>query len=188
MMNDPQKSDGCIVAMKSANKPDGSGAESIERRRPAKGNAGESCTHLTLSRGSVTQGLERVRERAKSQKKERFTALLHHVDVERLRKAYLALKRNASPGIDGTTWQQYGQALEANLTELHGRIHRGAYRALPSKRQYIPKADGRQRPLGIAALALSADLSTSMRPSSSWKSYACGLSNLHCRYIRTRRA
>src|SRR5271163_4442381 len=149
MMNDPQKSDGCTVAMKSANKPDGSGAESMERRWPAKGNAGESCTLRTLSRGSVTQGLDRVRERAKSQKKERFTALLHHVDVERLRKAYLALKRNASPGIDGTTWQQYGQALEANLTELHGRIHRGAYRALPSKRQYIPKADGRQRPLGI---------------------------------------
>jgi retron-type reverse transcriptase len=74
------------------------------------------------------------------------------VDVERLRRAYLALKRNASPGIDGTTWQQYGQYLETNLTELHGRIHRGAYRALPSKRQYIPKSDGRQRPLGIAAL------------------------------------
>ncbi len=124
----------------------------MERRRPAKGNAGESCTHRTLSRGSVTQGLDRVRERAKSQKKERFTALLHHVDVERLRKAYRALRRNASPGIDGTTWQQYGQALEANLTDLHGRIHRGAYRALPSKRQYIPKADGQQRPLGIAAL------------------------------------
>ncbi|MGA2843212.1 MAG: maturase [Steroidobacteraceae bacterium] len=152
MMNDPQKSDGCTVAMKSANKPDGSGAESMERRRPAKGNTGESCTHRTLSRGSVTQGLERVRERAKSQKKERFTALLHHVDVERLRRAYLALKRNASPGIDGMTWQQYGQALEANLAELHGRIHRGAYRALPSKRQYIPKADGRQRPLGIATV------------------------------------
>jgi RNA-directed DNA polymerase len=152
MMNDPQKSDGCIVAMKSANKPDGSGAELMERRRPAKGNAGESCTHRTLSRGSVAQGLDRVRERAKSQKQERFTALLHHVDVERLRAAYFALQRAASPGIDGMTWQQYGQALEANLTELHGRIHRGAYRALPSKRQYIPKADGRQRPLGIAAL------------------------------------
>ncbi len=90
--------------------------------------------------------------RARRRHGEPFTALLHHVDVERLRKAYLALKRNASPGIDGMTWQRYGQALEANLTELHGRIHRGAYRALPSKRQYIPKADGRQRPLGIAAL------------------------------------
>src|SRR5215831_14431653 len=152
MMNDPQKSDGCTVAMKSANKPDGSGAESMERRWPAKGNADESCTHRTLSRGSVTQGLDRVRERAKSRKEERFTALLHHVDVERLRRAYFALKRNASPGIDGTTWQRYGQALEANLTGLHGRIHRGAYRALPSKRQYIPKADGRQRPLAICAL------------------------------------
>jgi RNA-directed DNA polymerase len=124
----------------------------MERRRPAKGNAGESRMHRTLSRASVSQGLDRVRERAKSQKKERFTALLHHMDVERLRRAYLALKRKASPGIDGTTWQQYGQTLEANLTELHGRVHRGTYRALPSKRQYIPKADGRQRPLGIAAL------------------------------------
>ncbi|HEY6313121.1 MAG TPA: group II intron reverse transcriptase/maturase [Streptosporangiaceae bacterium] len=151
-MNDPQKSDGCIVAMKSANKPDGSGAESMERRRSAKGNAGESRMYRTLSRASVSQGLDRVRERAKSQKKERFTALLHHVDVERLRRAYLALKRNASPGIDGMTWQQYGQALEANLVELHGRIHRGTYRASPSKRQYIPKADGQKRPLGIAAL------------------------------------
>jgi RNA-directed DNA polymerase len=152
MMNDPQKSDDCIVAMKSANKPDGSGAEPVERRRPAKGNAGKPRTHRTLSRVSVLQGLDRVRERAKSQEKERFTALLHHVDVERLRRAYLALKRKASPGVDGTTWQQYGQALEANLVELHGRIHRGTYRASPSKRQYIPKADGQKRPLGIATL------------------------------------
>src|ERR1017187_10764282 len=116
MMNDPQKSDGCIVAMKSANKPDGSGAESMERRRPAKGNAGESCTHRTLSRASVSQGLDRVRERAKSQKKERFTALLHHVDVERLRRAYLDLKRKASPGIDGTTCNQNAKPWDANLT------------------------------------------------------------------------
>ena len=152
MVNDPQKSDGCTVAMKSANKPEGAGAELMERRRPAEGNADESCTHRTLSREGVSPGLDRVRERAKSQKKERFTALLHHVDVERLRRAYFALKRAASPGIDGITWRQYGQSLEANLNELHGRIHRGAYRALPSKRQYIPKADGRQRPLGIAAL------------------------------------
>src|ERR1039457_1448483 len=134
-MNDPQKSDGCTVAMKSANKPDGSGAESMERRRPAKGNAGESCTHRTLSRASVPQGLDRVRERAKSQKQERFTALLHHVDVERLRMAYFALKRAASPGIDGMTWQQYGQVLEANLNELHGGINRGGYQRLTSKRQ-----------------------------------------------------
>jgi len=152
MMNDPQKSDGCTVAMKSANKPDESGAEPMERRRPAKGNAGESCTHRTLSRASVTQGLDRVRERAKSQKKERFTALLHHVDVERLRRAYLALKRNASPGVDGTTWQQYRESLEANLNELHGRVNRGAYRALPYRRQYIPKADGSLRLIRSRAL------------------------------------
>jgi hypothetical protein len=93
VVNDPQKSDGCTVAMKSANKPDGAGAESMERRRPTEGNAGESCTHRTLSREGVSLGLDRVRERAKSRKQERFTALLHHVDVERLRRAYFALKR-----------------------------------------------------------------------------------------------
>jgi RNA-directed DNA polymerase len=152
MMLDPQKSDRCIVAMKSANKPEGSGAESMERRRRAKGNTVESCTRRTQRRASVSPGLERVRERAKAQKKERFTALLHHLDVTRLREAYQALKRDAAPGVDGVTWQQYGEGLEVKLRELHERIHRGAYRALPSKRQYIPKADGRLRPLGVAAL------------------------------------
>jgi RNA-directed DNA polymerase len=152
MMHDSQKSDRGIVAMKSANKPEGSGAESMERRRRAKGNELKPCTHRTLSRTGVSPGLERVRERAKAQKKERFTALLHHVNVDRLREAYLALKREAAPGVDGVTWQQYGEDLEAKLQDLHQRIHRGAYRALPSRRQYIPKSDGRLRPLGMASL------------------------------------
>lgn len=152
MMNDLQKSDGGEVAMKSTNKPEGVGAEWMERRLPAEGNTDKSRTYRTQCRGSVSKGLERVRERAKGQRKERFTALMHHVDVDRLRSAYFALKREAAPGIDGVTWRQYGEALEGNLNDLHGRIHRGAYRALPSRRGYIPKSSGRVRPLGIAAL------------------------------------
>jgi group II intron reverse transcriptase/maturase len=101
---------------------------------------------------SVSPGLERVRERAKAEKKERFTALLHHVDVELLRSAYFSLKRDAAPGVDGRSWVQYGQDLEVGLKDLHGRIQRGAYRALPSRRKFIPKEDGRQRPLGVASL------------------------------------
>jgi retron-type reverse transcriptase len=100
----------------------------------------------------VSQGLDRVRHVARTRKKERFTALLHHVDVERLRAAYSALKRDAAPGVDGITWCEYGQDLERRLVDLHGRVHRGAYRAQPSRRRYIPKPDGRERPLGIAAL------------------------------------
>jgi len=100
----------------------------------------------------VSQGLERVRGAAKQRKKERFTALLHHLTIDLLRAAYSWLKREAAPGVDGRTWQSYKQDLEVNLAELHSRIHRGTYRALPSRRRYIPKPDGRQRPLGIAAL------------------------------------
>jgi retron-type reverse transcriptase len=99
----------------------------------------------------VSQGLERVREVAKQDKKERFTALLHHVTVDLLKEAFFWLKREAAPGVDGQTWQGYKQNLEANLADLHRRIHQGTYRALPSKRRYIPKPDGRQRPLGHCA-------------------------------------
>jgi retron-type reverse transcriptase len=106
----------------------------------------------TPSRESVSQGLDRVRQAAKVRKKERFTALLHHVSVDLLKEAYFWLKRNAAPGVDGVRWQDFAQDLEANIGELHARIHRGAYRALPSRRKYIAKPDGRQRPLGIAAL------------------------------------
>jgi group II intron reverse transcriptase/maturase len=152
MTYDQEKSDLSILAVKSANKGGNPSAESMERREGAEGNAVENCTCRTPSRESVFQGLDRVRQAAKARKKERFTALLHHVDVELLGAAFSWLKRDAAPGIDGVTWKEYEQNLEENLIDLHARVHRGAYRALPSPRKYIPKPDGRQRPLGVAAL------------------------------------
>ncbi|EQD52702.1 RNA-directed DNA polymerase (Reverse transcriptase), partial [mine drainage metagenome] len=126
-------------------------AEPVERREGAEGNTGETSMHRTPRRASMFPGLDRVRERAKREKKERFTALLHHVDVDLLRAAFSWLKRDAAPGVDGLTWREYEQNLEVRLVDLHARVHRGAYRALPSRRKYIPKGDGR-RPLGVAAL------------------------------------
>ena len=152
MMHGREKSDLSIVATKPANKPGQPGAESVERRERAEGNTGGRHTRRTPSRGSVSQGLDRVRKAAQDKKKERFTALLHHVTVDRLRDAYSRLKREAAPGVDGATWQSYKQDLEIRLMRLHEQVHRGTYRALPSRRRYIPKPDGRQRPLGIAAL------------------------------------
>lgn len=152
MIHDQEKSDSPIVAVKSANKPAQAGSESMEPRGEAKGNTGRNRTCRTPSRESVSQGLNRVRQTAKERKKERFTALYHHLTVELLRESFSWLKRDAAPGVDGVTWEDYEQHLEANLMDLHARVHRGAYRALPSRRKYIPKPDGRQRPLGIAAL------------------------------------
>jgi retron-type reverse transcriptase len=106
----------------------------------------------TQSRIDAHSALERVRKAAKADKTKRFTALLHHVNVDRLREAYLTSKKYAAAGVDHVTWQHYGERLEENLRDLHARVHRGAYRAKPSRRVYIPKADGRQRPLGIAAM------------------------------------
>ena len=151
-MNELEKSDPSIVAVKLANKSGELDAELAEPRGGAKGNTIEPHTHRTQGRASVSPGLERVRERARQGKKERHTALLHHVTVDLLRTGYLKLKRDASPGVDGTTWREYGQDLEAKLVDLHGRVHRGAYRALPSRRKLTQKEDGRERPLGIAAL------------------------------------
>lgn len=151
MMYEPEKSDLSTVAGKPTNNSEGPEAESAERRERAKGNTGETCTCRTPSRESVLSGLERVRERARQGKKERFTALLHHVDVDLLRAAFSLLKRDAAPGVDGLTWQKYEQNLEERLVDLHARVHRGAYRALPSRRKFIPKGDG-HRPLGVAAL------------------------------------
>jgi RNA-directed DNA polymerase len=152
MKNKREKSDPSIVAQMSANKPGQPGAESAEPREGTEGNAGEQHTCRTQSRESVSQGLERVREVAKQDKKERFTSLLHHVTIDLSKDAYSWLKREAAPGVDGRTWQSYKENLEVNLRELHARIHQGTYQALPSRRRYIPKPDGRQRPLGIAAL------------------------------------
>jgi group II intron reverse transcriptase/maturase len=104
------------------------------------------------NRGGVTQALERIRQAARQRKKERFTALLHHINPELLRNAFYALKQEAAAGVDGLTWQGYAADLENQLNDLHGRVQRGAYRPLPSRRVYIPKPDGRQRPLAVAAL------------------------------------
>jgi RNA-directed DNA polymerase len=152
MTHEPEKSDGSIVAGKPANDPGQPGSERVEPRGPAKGNTVQADTYRTQVRGSVPQGLERVRQAARKRKGEQFTALLHHVDEAALHVAYLGLKRDAAAGIDGVTWQEYGEGLEPRLRDLHDRIHRGAYRARPSRRVFIPKPDGRQRPLGIAAL------------------------------------
>ncbi len=153
MTNGPKKSDLATVAMKPTNKTGHrTAAEPAEPRAGAEGNANQQSTRRTQCRTRVSQALERVRQAARARKKERFTAVLHHISVDLLRLSFYALKRKAAPGVDGVTWQDYEAALESNLQELHKRVHRGAYRALPSRRKYIPKPDGRQRPLGIAAL------------------------------------
>jgi retron-type reverse transcriptase len=127
-------------------------AEVVEGRGPAKGNTASS-THPGRSAGpGAPSGLERVREVARRDKEARFTALLHHVTVDRLRAAYRAIRPQAAAGVDGVTWEVYGRDLEANLQDLHRRLHAGSYRARPSRRSYIPKADGRLRPLGIASV------------------------------------
>ena len=151
-MNGPEKSDSAIVAMKPANKAGQPVAEWVEPRAGAKGNTGQPHTYRAQDRESVSQGLARVRQAARQRKKERFTALLHHVTVDLLRESFYALKRKAAPGVDGLRWQDYQAELEDNLQALHARVHRGAYQALPVRRRYIPKPGGKQRPLGIAAL------------------------------------
>src|SRR3954454_2379848 len=151
-MHEGGKSDGPVVPANLPNKAVGAVAEAGEGRGSAKGNTA-SKTPAGRSAGSgASSALERVREVARRDKDARFTALLHHVDLVRLRKAYWAIRPQAAPGVDGVTWAEYGQGLEANLRDLHARLQAGRYRAKPSRRVYIPKADGRQRPLGIASL------------------------------------
>ncbi|MFH1834274.1 MAG: group II intron reverse transcriptase/maturase [bacterium] len=128
-------------------------AEEVEERSLAKGNLRQLNTPRTLGRQGVQSALARVREAAGRDRKMRFTALLHHVyRPEALRAAYFALKKDAAPGVDGETWRHYGETLGANLQDLSQRLKRGAYRAKPVRRTYIPKTDGRQRPLGVTAL------------------------------------
>src|ERR1700757_220293 len=146
------RSDPGIVAVKPANNAEQSAAESVEPRTGTKGNADQQSTRQAQDWESVSQALARIRQAAKLRKKERFTTLLHHVSVELLRLSFFALKKDAAPGVDGLAWRDYETSLEGNLEDLHDRVHRGAYRALPSRRQYIPKADGRQRPIAICAL------------------------------------
>ena len=152
MMHGGGKSDAAIVAEKPANEAVQAVEEQVERRAATKGNADQQSTSRTPSRTGVTQALDRIRRTARERKKERFTALLHHIDPDLLEAEFLALKEHAAPGVDGMTWRDYEQNLKANLEDLHAQVHRGAYRPLPSRRSYIPKSDGQQRPLAIAAL------------------------------------
>src|ERR1700740_653477 len=152
MMNGQEKSDSGIVAVKPTNKTGQPGAELAEPRPETKENVGQQSTLRAQDRARVTQALDRVRKAARLRKKERLPALLHHVNVDTLRTAFYALRRKAAPGVDGITWRDYEADLEPRLRDLHERVHRGAYRPHPSRRTYIPKADGKQRPLAIAAL------------------------------------
>jgi len=151
-MNGYGKSDRPVVPANPPNKTAAAVAEAGEGRGRAKGNTA-SKTRTGHSAGpDASSALDRVREVARRDRGARFTALLHHVDLSRLRAAYWAIRPQAAPGVDGVTWAEYGQDLEANLQDLHARVQAGRYRAKPSRRVYIPKADGRQRPLGIASL------------------------------------
>src|SRR3954467_11887023 len=151
-MHGSEESDSVVVAMKPTNKAERSAAEPVEPRTGTKGNAGQQSTCRAQDRESVSQALERVRQAARQRKKERFTALLHHVDRAMLRTAFYAIKRDAAPGVDGVTWETYEQDLDRQIEVLHARVRSGAYRAQPSRRSYIPKEDGSQRPLAVAAL------------------------------------
>jgi RNA-directed DNA polymerase len=155
-MHEREKSDPAVRAGKPTNKAEATtvadAAEPVEQRAGAKGNANEQSTHRTQGRERVSQALDRVRKAARQRKEEKFTALLHHINIDLLGEAFFALKRDAAPGVDGVTWRAYEADLDLKLTDLTSRVHRGAYRALPSRRTYIPKADGRQRPLAVAAL------------------------------------
>ena len=151
-MHGGEKSDLAVVAVKPANESGQPEEERAEPRARAKENAAQQRTRRAQERASVSQGLDRIRKAARERKQERFTTLLHHVDVGMLRTAFYALRKDAAPGADGLTWQDYEADLDRRIGDLHERVHRGTYRAQPSRRRFIPKPDGRQRPLAIAAL------------------------------------
>ncbi len=154
-MNERGKSDSLIVPEKPPNKGCGAprSAEGVEGRGLAEGNPIQQPRSRTQSRLDLQHAVERIRQAARKDKKLRFTALWHHVySKERLRESYYGLKRKAAPGVDGQTWQHYGENLEENLRDLSERLRRGAYRAKPVKRTYIPKRDGRERPIGVTTL------------------------------------
>jgi RNA-directed DNA polymerase len=151
-MNDREKSDRLVVPANPPNKPGDPGAEVGEGRGLPEGNTtGETRPGRSAGLG-VSRDLDRVRQVARLDRDVRFTALLHHVTPDRLREAYRAISPGAAAGVDGVTWADYGSDLEENLSDLHARVHRGAYRALPTRRVFIPKPDGRLRPLGVASL------------------------------------
>jgi group II intron reverse transcriptase/maturase len=154
-MNAGGQSDGSVVPGKPPNKGRGEPrpAEGVEGRDPAEGNPSWQTSHRAQERERLQQALARVRQVAEKDKETKLTTLWHHVyDVGRLREAYFGLKRKSSPGVDGETWQTYGEDLEANLLDLSGRLKRGAYRAKPVRRVHIPKPDGRTRPIGVPTL------------------------------------
>ena len=151
-MNAMERSDSSKVVKKQANKAALAAAEPVERRDGAKENADLQTTVRTQGREAVSQAQGRIRVAVTRNRREKLTALLHHIDINTLRASFLGLKKLAAPGVDKMSWSEYAENLETNLADLCRRIHTGAYRALPSRRKYIPKADGRQRPLGIAAL------------------------------------
>src|SRR3979490_2779436 len=156
MMHGPEKSDPAIVAGKPANKAEQPRAERsaaepeeeerVERREGTKGNAGQQSTYRTQSRTSVSQALDRIRKVASERRKERFTALFHHINTELLEEAFFELEQNAAPGVDRLTWKAYEADLERNIEGLPDRVQGGGNRDLPSRRCYIPKRDGPQRP------------------------------------------
>src|SRR6202789_749729 len=151
-MHVAEESDSGIVPMNHSNKVEQSMAESEEGRPLIKENTHQFSTRPTQSGARVSQGLAGVWKAAREHKERKFTALLHHVTVDLLRESFGSLKRKAAPGVDGMTWQEYEAGLEGRLADLHSRVHRGAYRSLPSRRVYIEKGDGRKRPLGIATV------------------------------------
>src|ERR1700682_3232068 len=180
MMYDHEKSDPAIVAVKPTNKAGQPAAELVEPRGGAEGNVSQQSTGRAQYRGTVSQALDRIRQAARQRKKEKFTALFHHVSIDHLAEAFSELKENAAAGVDGLTCRDYEQHLERNLEDLHARVHRGAYRALPSRRGFIPKPDGRQRPIAVAALedkivqkATAAELSAIYEEDFLWFSYGC---------------
>jgi len=152
MMHDPEKSDSSIVPVKPANKAGQPAAELAEGRDGIERNADTQSKGRAQNRGSLSQARDRIREAAARNRQEKLTTLLHHVTPEALEDAFRRLRKDAAPGVDGVTWEDYATDLTSNLEGLCERVHTGAYRAQPSRRKYIPKPDGRQRPLGIAAL------------------------------------
>jgi RNA-directed DNA polymerase len=152
MMHGRGKSDPAIVAAKPTNKAERSAAEPVEPRAGTKGNASQHSTRRAQSRESVSQALDRIRQAARERKKEKFISLFHHIGTDLLEEAFYQLEADAAPGVDGLTWRDYEADLDRNIEGLHERVQRGTYRALPSRRVYIPKPDGRQRPLAVAAL------------------------------------
>jgi hypothetical protein len=153
MMNRLEESDRLAVSRKRPNKAGRPAAEGVERRGLVKGNAPQRDTYRIQGRARVQQALGRIRQAAARGKGGRLTSLMHHIyAVDTLREAYYRLEREAAPGVDGITWRQYGEDLETNLQDLSRRLARGAYRASPVQRVYVPKPDGRQRPIGVPAL------------------------------------